>query len=130
LDEIHPADAQIAYNRISDRMLDLELGEERKLKGATMYVAKWNGAVIAQSDKTIEIEGNQYFPMESVDSQFLIDSDTTSTCPWKGLANYYSLNVNGEVNTDAVWVYRTPKDAAKEIANHVAFWRGVSVSAA
>jgi uncharacterized protein (DUF427 family) len=95
-----------------------------------MYTATWNGAVIAQSDRTIEIEGNQYFPMDSVDSQFLVDSNTTSTCPWKGLASYYSLNVNGEVNTDAVWVYRTPKDAAKEIANHVAFWRGVSVSAA
>jgi uncharacterized protein (DUF427 family) len=95
-----------------------------------MYVAKWNGAVIAQSDKTIEIEGNQYFPMDSVDSQFLVDSDTTSTCSWKGLANYYSLNVNGDVNTDAVWVYRDPKDAAKEITNYVAFWRGVTVSAA
>jgi uncharacterized protein (DUF427 family) len=95
-----------------------------------MYVAKWNGAVIAQSDKTIEIEGNQYFPIDSVDAQFLVESDTTSTCPWKGLASYYSLNVNGEVNTDAVWVYRDPKDAAKEIANYVAFWRGVSVSAA
>ena len=95
-----------------------------------MYVATWNGAVIAQSDKTIEIEGNQYFPMDSVDSAFLVDSDTTSTCSWKSLANYYSLNVNGDVNTDAVWVYRDPKDAAKEIANYVAFWRGVTVSAA
>ncbi|MBJ7433192.1 MAG: DUF427 domain-containing protein [Microbacteriaceae bacterium] len=95
-----------------------------------MYVATWNGAVIAQSDKTIEIEGNQYFPMDSVEAQLLVDSDTTSTCSWKGLANYYSLNVNGDVNTDAVWVYRDPKDAAKEIANYVAFWRGVTVSAA
>ena len=95
-----------------------------------MYVATWNGAVIAQSDKTIEIEGNQYFPMDSVEAQLLVDSDTTSTCSWKGLANYNSLNVNGDVNTDAVWVYRDPKDAAKEIANYVAFWRGVTVSAA
>ena len=93
-----------------------------------MYVAKWNGAVIAQSDKTVEIEGNQYFPMDSVNSQYLVDSPLTSTCPWKGEANYYSLSVNGDVNKDAVWVYRTPKDAAKEIANHVAFWRGVEVS--
>jgi len=95
-----------------------------------MYVAKWNGAVIAQSDKTVEIEGNQYFPMESVNSQYLVDSVLTSTCPWKGEANYYSLAVDGDVNKDAVWVYRTPKDAAKEIANHVAFWRGVEVSKA
>jgi uncharacterized protein (DUF427 family) len=94
-----------------------------------MYVARWNGAVIAQSDETVEVEGNQYFPMESVAAEYLVDSATTSTCPWKGLANYYSLNVDGNVNTDAVWVYRTPKDAAKEIANHVAFWRGVEVSA-
>jgi uncharacterized protein (DUF427 family) len=95
-----------------------------------MYVAKWNGAVIAQSDKTIEIEGNQYFPMDSVESKYLIDSPTTTTCPWKGEANYYSLTVEGDVNKDAVWVYRTPKDAAKEIAHHVAFWRGVEVSKA
>ena len=93
-----------------------------------MYVAKWNGAVIAQSDKTVEIEGNQYFPMDSVNSQYLVDSPLTSTCPWKGEANYYSLDVDGDVNKDAVWVYRSPKDAAKEIANHVAFWRGVEVS--
>lgn len=95
-----------------------------------MYVAKWNGAVIAQSDKTIEIEGNQYFPMESVESRYLVDSNTTTTCSWKGEANYYSLNVDGDVNTDAVWVYRSPKEAAKEIANYVAFWRGVDVSKA
>ena len=93
-----------------------------------MDVAKWNGAVIAQSDKTVEIEGNQYFPMDSVNSQYLVDSPLTSTCPWKGEANYYSLDVDGDVNKDAVWVYRSPKDAAKEIANHVAFWRGVEVS--
>ena len=95
-----------------------------------MYVAKWNGAVIAQSDKTIEIEGNQYFPMDSVESSYLVDSATTTTCSWKGEANYYSLNVDGAVNTDAVWVYRSPKEAAKEIANYVAFWRGVDVSKA
>jgi uncharacterized protein (DUF427 family) len=95
-----------------------------------MYTATWNGAVIAQSDKTIEIEGNQYFPFDSVERGYLVDSATTSTCSWKGEANYYSLNVNGDVNTDAVWVYRSPKDAAKEIANYVAFWRGVEVTRA
>jgi uncharacterized protein (DUF427 family) len=68
--------------------------------------------------------------MDSVESKYLVDSTLTSTCPWKGEANYYSLSVNGDVNKDAVWVYRTPKDAAKEIANHVAFWRGVEVSKA
>jgi uncharacterized protein (DUF427 family) len=99
-------------------------------KEAIMFVASWNGAVIAQSDKTIEIEGNQYFPFDSVDQTLLVDSATTSTCPWKGTANYYSLSVDGNTNTDAVWVYREPKDAAKEIAGYVAFWRGVEVRAA
>lgn len=93
-----------------------------------MYVAKWNGQVIAQSDNTVEVEGNQYFPMDSVNKEFLIESSTTSTCPWKGLANYFSLEVAGDTNKDAVWVYRSPKDAAKNIAGHVAFWRGVEVS--
>ena len=95
-----------------------------------MYVARWNGAVIAQSDKTIEIEGNQYFPFDSVSTEYLVDSDTTTTCSWKGLANYYSLNVGGSVNTDAVWVYRDPTDAAREITNYVAFCRGVEVTTA
>jgi uncharacterized protein (DUF427 family) len=97
---------------------------------AIMFVATWNGAVIAQSDKTIEIEGNQYFPFDSVDQTLLVDSATTSNCPWKGTANYYSLSVEGNTNTDAVWVYREPKDAAKEIAGYVAFWRGVEVRVA
>jgi uncharacterized protein (DUF427 family) len=123
---------EVHVNRSCDRMLDVGHGDTRQPNSseATMYTATWNGAVIAQSDKTIEIEGNQYFPMDSVESEFLVDSDTTSTCSWKGLANYYSLKVDGELNTDAVWVYRDPKDAAKEIANYVAFWRGVTVSAA
>jgi uncharacterized protein (DUF427 family) len=99
-------------------------------KEAIMFVATWNGAVIAQSDKTIEIEGNKYFPFDSVDQTLLVDSATTSNCPWKGTANYYSLSVDGSTNTDAVWVYREPKDAAKEIAGYVAFWRGVEVRAA
>ena len=92
-----------------------------------MYTAKWNGKVIAQSDKTVEVEGNQYFPMDSVNQRYLVDSALTSTCPWKGTANYYSLAVDGETNADAVWIYREPKDAAKQIAGHVAFWRGVEV---
>lgn len=93
-----------------------------------MYVAKWNGQVIAQSDNTVEVEGNQYFPFDSVHQEFLTDSDMKSTCPWKGEASYYSLLVDGKTNEDAVWIYRTPKDAAKQIAGHVAFWRGVEVS--
>jgi uncharacterized protein (DUF427 family) len=130
--EVDFCSASVHLNQSCDRMLVETNYLQRKPNSseATMYTATWNGAVIAQSDKTIEIEGNQYFPMDSVESEFLVDSDTTSTCSWKGVANYYSLNVDGELNTDAVWVYREPKDAAKEIANHVAFWRGVTVSAA
>lgn len=92
-----------------------------------MYTAKWNGQNIAQSDHTIEIEGNQYFPFESVNQEFLTPSTLTSTCHWKGEASYYSLNVDGQINKDAVWTYKSPKDAAKEIAGYVAFWRGVEV---
>ena len=104
--------------------------EEPPMRELDMYVARWNGAVIAESDKTIEIEGNQYFPFDSVSTEYLVDSETTTTCSWKGLANYYSLKVDGDVNADAVWVYRDPKDAAREITNYVAFWRGVEVSKA
>jgi uncharacterized protein (DUF427 family) len=93
-----------------------------------MYVAKWNGQVIAQSDNTVEVEGNQYFPMDSVNKEYLSDSDMKSTCPWKGEASYYNLVVDGETNEDAVWIYREPKEKAQQIAGHVAFWRGVEVS--
>jgi uncharacterized protein (DUF427 family) len=89
--------------------------------------ATWNGAVIAESDQTIVIEGNHYFPPDAVKREYLVDSGTHTTCPWKGVASYYSLNVNGQVNADAVWYYPVPKDAAKEIAGYVAFWRGVTV---
>ncbi len=89
--------------------------------------AIWNGTVIAQSDDTVVVEGNHYFPLDAVTPGVLVESDTTSSCPWKGLANYYSLQVDGATNTDAVWTYRAPKDAAAEIQNRVAFWKGVEV---
>ncbi|HEY4333728.1 MAG TPA: DUF427 domain-containing protein [Ilumatobacteraceae bacterium] len=91
--------------------------------------ATWNGAVIAESDATIVVEGNHYFPRESVDSGVLVDSETHTICPWKGAASYFTLSVNGATNRDAAWYYAEPKDAAKEIKDHVAFWRGVEVSA-
>jgi uncharacterized protein (DUF427 family) len=90
--------------------------------------AIWNGRVIAQSDATIVVEGNHYFPPDSVDSSLLKRSDTTTTCSWKGTANYYTLVVDGAENTDAAWYYETPKDAAQQIAGRVAFWKGVEVS--
>ncbi len=89
--------------------------------------AIWNNEVIAESDETVVIEGNHYFPISSVRREYLTSSDKTSSCPWKGTANYYSLNVAGTMNPDAAWYYAEPKDAAKEIAGRVAFWNGVQV---
>ncbi len=90
--------------------------------------ATWNGQTIAESDSTVVVEGNHYFPRASVKAEYLKDSGTHTTCPWKGEASYFSLNVNGQENRDAAWYYPAPKDAAKQIAGHVAFWKGVTVS--
>ena len=89
--------------------------------------ALWNGTVIAESDKTVVVEGNHYFPADSVAQKFLEPSETRSTCPWKGVASYYSLQVDGKKNPDAAWYYPSPKTAAMDIKDHVAFWRGVEV---
>ena len=91
--------------------------------------AVWNGAVIAESDQTIVIEGNQYFPPDSVHREYLVPSDMHTTCHWKGLASYYNVEVDGKVNNAAAWYYPTPKDAAKEITGYIAFWKGVKVEA-
>jgi uncharacterized protein (DUF427 family) len=90
--------------------------------------AMWKNTVIAQSDDTVVVEGNHYFPLASVPANLLEQSDHTSICPWKGTANYYTLNVNGERNLNAVWYYADPKPAAAEIKGRVAFWKGVTVS--
>lgn len=92
-----------------------------------MPKATWNGTVIAESDETVEVEGNQYFPRSSVKSEYLKESSTNSVCPWKGTASYFTLEVNGERNEDAAWYYPEPKDAAAEIKDHLAFWKGVTV---
>jgi uncharacterized protein (DUF427 family) len=93
-----------------------------------MATATWNGQVIAESDDIVVVEGNKYFPRESVDPSLLVGSDTTTYCGWKGTASYFSLAVNGETNPDAVWTYETPFDAAKEITGRLAFWKGVKIS--
>lgn len=90
--------------------------------------AIWNGATLAESDDTVVVEGNHYFPAESLNQDFFKPSNTHTVCGWKGTASYYDVVVSGEVNKDAAWFYPEPKDAAKEIANRVAFWRGVQVS--
>ena len=90
--------------------------------------AIWNGAVIAESDDTVVVEGNHYFPETAVNRAFLQPSDHTSVCGWKGTANYYSLEVAGKSNENAAWYYADPKDAAREIKGRIAFWRGVEIA--
>lgn len=92
-----------------------------------MIRATWNGAILAESDHTIKIEGNHYFPPEAVHWEYLRESPTHTRCPWKGLASYYTADVDGKINSDAVWYYPQPSAAAAEIAGHVAFWHGVRV---
>ena len=94
------------------------------------YQARWNGAVIADSDETVVVEGNQYFPVESVVASSLQPSQTHTTCHWKGVASYYDVVVDGKVNSDAAWYYPEPSDAAANIKDRVAFWHGVKVEPA
>jgi uncharacterized protein (DUF427 family) len=89
--------------------------------------AVWNGAVLAESDETVVVEGNHYFPRESITAEHFRASDTHTTCPWKGEASYYDVVAGGEVNRDAAWYYPQPKEAAAEIKDRVAFWKGVKV---
>lgn len=89
--------------------------------------AIWKNTVIAESDDIVTLEGNSYFPEESVNKNFIQKSETSSVCPWKGTASYYDIRVDGEVNKDAAWYYPEPKDAAKEIKGRVAFWKGVQI---
>ncbi|MGG6268434.1 DUF427 domain-containing protein [Leptolyngbya sp. AN03gr2] len=91
--------------------------------------AIWNGTVLAESDRTEVVEGNQYFPPDSIKSEYFQDSNTHTTCGWKGVASYYNLVVDGQTNKDAAWYYPTPKDAAKNITGYIAFWKGVKVEA-
>jgi len=89
--------------------------------------AVWKNAVLAESSDTVIVEGNHYFPPKAVNRQYLRPSDTHTTCPWKGLASYYHIEVDGEINKDAAWYYPDPKDAANNIKSYIAFWKGVEV---
>jgi uncharacterized protein (DUF427 family) len=95
----------------------------------TIMKAIWNGTIIAESDDTVVVEGNHYFPPESLVEAHFRPSSHTSMCPWKGTASYRSVEVDGKVNENAAWFYPEPKGAAKEIAGRFAFWRGVEVTA-
>jgi uncharacterized protein (DUF427 family) len=89
--------------------------------------AVWNGAVLAESDDTIVVEGNHYFPPDSVDRRFLEQSRMRTLCFWKGIASYFTIEVNGERNRDAAWTYRHPFPWIRKIRSHVAFWNGVEI---
>jgi uncharacterized protein (DUF427 family) len=92
-----------------------------------MAKAMWEGAVLAESDSTVEVEGNQYFPPDAIRKEYFKASDAHSVCPWKGTASYYDVEVSGKRNSGAAWFYPEPKDAAKQIKGFVAFWKGVKV---
>jgi len=92
-----------------------------------MAKAIWENTVLAESDRTIEVEGNQYFPPDAIRREYFQPSDQHTACPWKGLASYYNLDVNGKRNANAAWFYPEPKPAANKIKDYVAFWKGVRV---
>ena len=92
-----------------------------------MPKATWNGAVLAESERTQLVEGNHYFPPESLNREYFRESDKQTECPWKGTASYFDIVVDGQTNKDAAWYYPAPKPAAKNIEAHVAFWNGVTV---
>jgi len=92
-----------------------------------MPKAVWNGTVLAESDDTIVVEGNHYFPREALNDEYFAPSDLVSRCPWKGTAGYFDVQVDGEVNPGAAWFYADPKPGATEIKDRVAFWRGVEI---
>jgi uncharacterized protein (DUF427 family) len=96
-------------------------------QGGVSMKATWKGALLAESDDTVVVEGNHYFPPDSIRREHFRESETHTVCPWKGTASYYDVVVGGEVNRDAAWYYPRPKDAATEIKDRVAFWRGVRV---
>ena len=104
------------------RYLTQTLHANRQMK------AIWNDTVIAESNNTIVVEGNHYFPPEAINKSFFQSSSKQSTCPWKGQASYYSLIVNDKENADAAWFYPAPSDAAAQIKDHVAFWKGVKIT--
>jgi len=93
-----------------------------------MTQAIWNGTVIAESDKCESVEGNKYFPPDTIKSEYFKETSTHSTCPWKGVANYYTLVVDGKENKDAAWYYPDAKEAAKNVKGYIAFWKGVQVT--
>lgn len=120
----HRADT-LAAPSVSER-LGMKNLAVREVKSAMMR-AVWNGAVLAESPRTVRVDGNHYFPPESVDREHVVESPTKTVCPWKGLARYYTVTAGGEVNPDAAWYYPNPTPLARRIRKHVAFWNGVRI---
>jgi uncharacterized protein (DUF427 family) len=111
-----------------NRWIEIEVKTiELRLRRQSHMKALWNNTVLAQSDNTIVVERNHYFPPDSINREYFRESNTHTTCPWKGQASYYDVVVDGEANKDAAWYYPEPKEAAKQIKNYVAFWKGVRV---
>ena len=98
------------------------MADDKKLMQAT-----WNGVVVAESDDTVVVEGNHYFPRDSIAQQFFVPTNHRTVCPWKGVASYFTLSVDGRENRDAAWYYPSPLPAARQITGRVAFWKGVKV---
>jgi uncharacterized protein (DUF427 family) len=119
--------APVSVNVSEVRSSDPAEVKVRGRKVSEMAKATWNGKVIAESDAIETVEGNVYFPESAINREYFRPSSTISTCPWKGQARYYSLLIDGQENPDAAWYYPDPKPAARNIKNHVAFWRGVEV---
>jgi uncharacterized protein (DUF427 family) len=104
------------------------VGRINKFRGVNAVVkAIWNGAVLAESDQTIIVEGNHYFPPNSINEEYFVESDSHTVCSWKGVASYYDVKVDGKTNRNAAWYYPEPQPAAEKIAGYVAFWHGVQV---
>ncbi len=93
-----------------------------------MIKAIWNGKILAQSDHTVIVEGNHYFPPDAINREYFTESKSHSLCPWKGVASYFTVQVDGQINGDAAWYYPKPSEAAENIKDYVAFWRGVKVT--
>lgn len=102
--------------------------EQGRNKHVNFMKAIWNGETIAESNDTVEVEGNQYFPADAINTEYFQPSETHTVCGWKGTASYYDVVVNGETNKDAAWYYPETKDDAKNIKGYVAFWKGVEIS--
>ncbi len=122
----------ISFVRETRRLYATDAGHPRTIfdlitQGDNKMKATWNGAILAESNNTIVVEGNQYFPADSINNEFFQPSETHTVCGWKGTASYYDVVVNGETNKDAAWYYPETKPDAKNIEGYVAFWKGVVV---